>query len=260
MKYHIDTIPVWDAVKLQGECFVCAIRRRLELEETERYLGASVMEPDTRIRVNKQGFCAKHQVMLYAGGNRLGHALMMDTHLQETQKQMKKPLEEIRKAAEHLDALTVGDKLTGKGLKAKQELQSAADKLAAMTTACVLCQSIDDNLNRYLHTFFHLYKNDGEFRKALENSKGVCMPDAALLVSKCADELPAKEAAAFARLIVQLTEDNLQRVEDDLSWFIKKYDYRYDSEPWKNSKDAVERTVNKMRGWCVGQEPNPKEK
>ena len=24
MRYHIDTIPVWDAQKLEGECLLCA--------------------------------------------------------------------------------------------------------------------------------------------------------------------------------------------------------------------------------------------
>ena len=41
---------------------------------------------------------------------------------------------------------------------------------------------------------------------------------------------------------------------------IKKFDYRFHAEPWKDSRDAVERSVNKLRGWCVGKEPNPEEK
>ena len=47
MRYHIDTIPVWDAMKLGGECLMCALERKTELGEAERYLGASVMEPET---------------------------------------------------------------------------------------------------------------------------------------------------------------------------------------------------------------------
>ena len=35
MRYHIDTIPVWDAMKLEGECPLCALRRKLELGEVE---------------------------------------------------------------------------------------------------------------------------------------------------------------------------------------------------------------------------------
>ena len=51
----------------------------------------------------------------------------------------------------------------------------------------------------------------------------------------------------------------MDRIQEDISWFIKKFDYRYTDQPWKNSQDAVPRTVNKLRGWCVGDEPNPKE-
>ena len=31
MRYHIDTIPVWDAMKLEGECLLCALERKTEL-------------------------------------------------------------------------------------------------------------------------------------------------------------------------------------------------------------------------------------
>ena len=91
MRYHIDTIPVWDAVKLDGECFLCALRRKIELNETDRYLGASVMEPDVRLQVNEKGFCKHHHTMLYAQSNRLGHALMLHTHLQTTMERSEKP-------------------------------------------------------------------------------------------------------------------------------------------------------------------------
>ena len=65
MRYHIDTIPVWDALKLDGECLLCALERKTELGEAERYLGASVMEPDTRVQVNDKGFCRRHHAMLF---------------------------------------------------------------------------------------------------------------------------------------------------------------------------------------------------
>ena len=94
MAYHLDTIPVWDAVKLEGECPLCALRRRSELIDVDRYLGASVMEPDTRIQVNQKGFCPRHQVLLYAQKNRLGHALMMHTHLKETRRRLGPLMEE----------------------------------------------------------------------------------------------------------------------------------------------------------------------
>ena len=68
MRYHLDTIPVWDAMKLLGECPLCAIRRRVELNDIQRFLGGSVMEPDVRIQVNQKGFCSHHQQMLFLRG------------------------------------------------------------------------------------------------------------------------------------------------------------------------------------------------
>ena len=38
MRYHIDTITVWDAMKLDGECFLCALKRKTEIGEVEHYL------------------------------------------------------------------------------------------------------------------------------------------------------------------------------------------------------------------------------
>ena len=43
-------------------------------------------------------------------------------------------------------------------------------------------------------------------------------------------------------------KENLDRLEEELDWFIKKFDYRYREEPWKTSKDALPRTILKING------------
>ena len=128
-----------------------------------------------------------------------------------------------------------------------------------MASTCLMCESIDENMDRYLHTFFHLYQNDQEFRKQFESGKGVCLPHMADLAEIAPQELPAKEVGPFMEMLCRLMESNMERMQEDISWFIKKFDYRFTNEPWKNSQDAVPRAVNKLRGWCVGDEPNPKE-
>ena len=111
MKYHIDTIPVWDAMKLEGECLMCALERRTELGEAERYLGASVMEPDVRIRVNSRGFCRKHHAMLFTMSNRLGHALMLESHMIENRERLEKSWKALAQAGEQLKNAGIGDRL-----------------------------------------------------------------------------------------------------------------------------------------------------
>ena len=44
--------------------------------------------------------------------------------------------------------------------------------------------------------------------------------------------------------VVETYFDELQK---DVSWFCKKFDYRYNEEPWYNSKDAVERAIKFIR-------------
>lgn len=258
MRYHIDTIPVWDSLKLEGECLLCALHRKTELGEAERYLGASVMEPDTRIQVNDKGFCPHHHGMLFGMSNRLGHALMLESHLAETRRRTEKTFAELQKAAKAYAGASVLERMK-KGSAARSDMERLAGELSAMASSCIMCDSIQENMERYLHTFFHLYQSDTEFRRRFCASKGLCLPHTAELIRWAPQELPAKEVAAFVESLTAMETANLNRMQEDISWFIKKFDYRFQNEPWHNSQDAVERTVNKLRGWCVGQEPNPKE-
>ena len=256
MKYHIDTIPVWDAERLDGECLMCALERKTELGEAERYLGASVMEPDVRVRVNERGFCRKHHAMLFEMSNRLGHALMLESHMIENRERLAKSWEALEKAGEQLENGSVRGRLNGTTKTAKEAVAAEARKIQEMTGTCVMCDSIRENMERYLHTFFHLYQNDAEFKAKFLAGKGLCLPHTGQLLAAAAEELHAKELGEFVRALARVERENLDRIQEDISWFIKKFDYRYEKEDWKNSKDAVERTVNKTRGWAVGREPN----
>ena len=142
MRYHIDTIPLWDAMKLDGECLLCALERKTELGEAERYLGASVMEPDVRVQVNDKGFCRHHQTMLFVGENRLGHALMLESHMIETRDRVKKPFLELRKAAHAYADASLMDRVTSKGQAARRKLTEQAGELAKLSHTCIMCDSI----------------------------------------------------------------------------------------------------------------------
>ena len=80
MPYHLETIPLWEAMETESPCPLCALHEKCEASEIERSLGGSVMEPDERIRVNERGICGRHHQMLFEKKNRLGHALLTDSH------------------------------------------------------------------------------------------------------------------------------------------------------------------------------------
>lgn len=246
-RYHIDTIPVWDALHEQGECLMCILRRRNEHLLADRYLGGSVMEPDTRIRVNDKGFCPEHHRMLQERQNKLGHALMMLSHTKEV----------IRK----LDTMTPGS-----GAKPSPRLfaslfkdeKSQPDALDSLCQGCVLCDHLDENMRQYAFSLLHLWKTDKGFQEAFCSSKGLCLRDAGLLLSMAQEHLKGQSLQSFQDAIYRLLKDNLQRLEEELEWFTLKFDYRNADKPWDNSRDALERTVNKLRGWTLGEDPGKK--
>ena len=56
-----------------------------------------------------------------------------------------------------------------------------------------------------------------------------------------------KVYAEFEKTAKALEEGYYAELNEDISWFCKKFDYRYEDEPWKNSKDAVERAIKFLR-------------
>ena len=88
------TIPVNEAFEASAAdpacgCPFCALYRMLEENELDLILGASMMEPDIRIRTNKEGFCRLHYDMMFTRKNRLGMALTLESHLAELAKDLR---------------------------------------------------------------------------------------------------------------------------------------------------------------------------
>ena len=90
-----------------------------------------------------------------------------------------------------------------------------------------------------------------EFRKALAASKGFCLDHYAQVMKAAPQHLSGKELNELIETITTIEMENLTRVEKDLEWFTLKFDYRNRDKPWGASQDAVERSVNKMRGGAV---------
>lgn len=243
MQYHLDTIPVWDAMAWPCACPLCGLARRTEREEVERTLGASVMEPDERIRINARGFCRAHQGMLYAQQNRLGHALLMDSHGKTQRETLNRLRAETEKAPRF-----------GRSFKS----EAFCDALGRMDDACAVCDRIENHMARYRYTFLHLWKNDAAFHSAWLASKGLCLPHTRALFSSALQTLGAAQQHKLAAEAMQLLTASLDADAADLDWFTRKFDYRNQNEPWGESKTALERMVNRLRGWCLGEEPAPR--
>lgn len=245
MKEKLETIPVSEAFEAGDECPFCCLERQVEQKAIRYVLGpsASYMEPDVRGATDKAGFCRQHYKKLYDYGNSLGNALIMQTYLIG-----------LRKA---LDAQLDSFELPGKrGLFAKkpQEELPLLQWLQEKNSTCFLCDKLNYNMRRYYATFFHLIK-DPEFRAKVEGGKGFCMHHFQELLEAAQEKLPGSQIEWFYTTVCQQMRQNLSRIQEDVDWFVDKFDYRNATAPWKNSKDAVSRTMQKLKGGYPADKP-----
>jgi hypothetical protein len=239
MKEKIHTIPVNEGFQSGDECPFCHMEREAEQRIIKYVLGASAsyMEPSTRTTTDKEGFCGAHLKKMYDYGNPLGSALIMQTYLADL-------LEELN---QEMNDFQLPGKRSLFAKKSQQDDCSLIQWAQQKQSTCFICKRLEENMVRYFRTFFVLIK-DPEFRNRVEGSKGFCMRHFLQLMEQAQDKLPNDQREWFYPTVFRLMQENLVRVKEDLDWFIKKADYRNASADWKNSRDALPRTMQKLKG------------
>lgn len=234
MKYHIDTIPVLDAFKKEeNPCPLCVLRKALEETICDRFLGASVMEPSTRIEVNELGFCQRHHNMLFNRQNRLGHALMMQSHIIELRKKLEKAFS--------------SSEAKGGFLFRKDTAESGIEPMKKANSSCIICKRLDEADRRYCYSCLHLLLNNNEFNE-LFMSKSVCLKDITALYEMAVNEFSGANKKKLIEALKCKAFLTLDKLEADIDWFTKKFDYKNHDKPWGESKNAVFNLMSFLRG------------
>ena len=114
--------------------------------------------------------------------------------------------------------------------------------------SCYVCKQYKDTYARYLDTFFYLFKQDEEFRQKLKDSKGFCPPHFGDLCVAADTKLSDKDKETFYQMGLPLMEENMKRVAEDVAWMVEKFDYKNKDADWKNSRDAIQRGMQKLKG------------
>ncbi|MBO7515339.1 MAG: hypothetical protein J6T47_06945, partial [Lachnospiraceae bacterium] len=102
-------------------------------------------------------------------------------------------------------------------------------------------------------TVHYLWKTDSAFPAKYRKCKGFCTEHYARLIEDAPKELSGRNLDDFIRVTNELYITNMQRIAEDLEWFINKFDYKYKDEPWKNAKDAIIRGMIKTNGIVSGE-------
>lgn len=224
---QIYTIPVNEAFDTAIEaggcsCPLCILFNKLEENELDLILGASMMEPDIRIKTNEQGFCGQHYDRMFRMKNRLGLALMMESHLEQLEKELRPSV--------------LGNLVGQKGAKTDRRLKK-------LESSCYLCGRIESQFSRMIATCVYLYGTDSAFRKKLVASPMLCLPHAKRLLEEGSAKLQKKYYSDFFDGVYTVAENYMKGLRSDVSAFCRSFDYRYQEENVGSAKDSVERTI-----------------
>ena len=221
MKEHIYTIPVTEAFSNNPHrCPFCALREKLERDELEIILGASMMEPDIRQETNDKGFCQRHYTNMYSMKNRLGLALMLESHLESLKKEVK----------------------TG-NIFSRDIAAKSVGRIERLESSCYVCDRIEDKISKMYTTASYLYNEEKDFRASFENVRYFCLPHYREYMLAAKRVLSKDDYAELVRAANGKVTAYLDSLKDDVSLFCKKFDYRFDDLPWGESKDSVERSI-----------------
>ncbi len=226
MAETIYTIPINEEFEARLEssqcvCPLCNLYKKLESDELSLILGASMMEPDVRIKTNRLGFCQHHFDKMLTNGKRLPLALMLESHLSELR-----------------------DEIAGRWSSPEKTVK----RLENLSETCYVCSRIDDNFTRLVSNVVYMWETDVTFREKFEGQKYFCINHYASLLACGKNEMTKKVFKEFALSAEAVANKILDELCADVSWFCKKYDYRYEDEPWGNAKDSPERAIRFLSG------------
>ena len=233
MKYELETIPVWDALRADTECPLCLLQSKAEEGYVQFFLGNSVMVPEMRVQVNEVGFCPRHYVALLGGGNRLGLALITHTHIQELRRRLTRE--------------GLGTK-GGSPASLRRKIRELGGFLREHVGRCMICDRLAERFRRYAFTIVYLWEHDGEFRAALKGSRGFCLPHVSGLMDMAADILSGRRLPEFLAELMPLQERAWDRLERELLAFTGKFDYQSTGGVGTSTREAVADAITKLTG------------
>lgn len=239
MKEKLYTIELHDALTAGDECPFCWLERKLEQTAIEFALGASYMESDIREQTDRRGFCRRHTKAMFDYGNNLGNAWIFKTRLAWLRRELKKQMEEFSPQPAPM---------LGRFKKKEGQECTISSWIRQEESHCYVCDRVEETYRRVLDTFIHQVKQEEEFLKLVEGSKGFCIHHFADLVEICERKLGKKDQDKIFPMLFGQMNRELERVQEDIDWLIEKYDYTNADKGWRNSEDAVQRTMQKIVG------------
>ena len=154
----------------------------------------------------------------------LGMGLMLESHLAEVEKKIHGPSVFGNRAQASISSI---DKLNGD---------------------CYVCSRIEKNLSAMIATTVYLFESDSAFNTKFKKTPYFCLPHYKRMIEYASKKMSKRAFRDFFDVSCGIQKEYVKSLRGDVSWFCKKFDYRYDEEPWYNSKDSVQRGIKFLSG------------
>lgn len=200
-------------------CPFCRLYKKLEDNELDLILGASMMEPDVRKKTNRQGFCTDHWKKMNSMGKKLPLTLIIQSHLAEVDELLKKP-----------------------GLLPSLAGSGSSKKLEDMSEDCYICKRIDFNFSRMNETAALLWEADKDFHEKLLATP-FCLPHLSRFLRAASEKLKSKPFGELYRAVYTMEEAHIEKIREHIDGFARKFDYRFANEAWNGEEHAVEEAL-----------------
>ena len=229
MNETIYTIPINKAFDRYDGCPACALHTGLEQASLEYIMGAAMMEPDVRIKTNRQGFCGRHLNKMLGEKNKLALALMLGSHLSD------------------LDAGLFERAAAAK--KKDPGLNKIRADASAVEGGCFLCGRASLFMDHYYENIIYLWRKEPDFQDKFNRQPFFCLPHYVKLLNASERGLTRGERAEYYRELTNINRAYLRALSGDLAEFCSGFDYRSAALiPGEAAVNSVERAVKFLSG------------
>ncbi len=257
MKYEIDTIPVWDAVKEaagKAVCPLCLLEKKATLSALRYFLSDAVMVPEVRVQMNEKGFSRDNWRLLLQDGRRLPLALAAETRWKTFRERIQKNLDQTRKEAEKLESQKGPQALFASKESLSRAVGALDEAVRRQQSSCLVEERVRDSMGRYIFTLVQLPFKDPDFHQALRNVT-LCPAHLVACAKMALDTLDALKAAQIIKILSMSSEEGWQRAQEDVYQFTQKFDSRSGGD-FTGLSDAPEKVVALLAGWIKIREKN----
>lgn len=240
MKLTLDNIPIWDAFQSsETECPICAIEEKSESKLLEILFLEMVMDVDFNKKLGREyDFCREHFKKLYNYPDKLGLAIIVEKMLTAYKDGLKKP-----------GMINIHDITHSPGNAIQRLFKGSIGQNYIPGKECFICSRLESGSGMDIENMIHLWEADEDFRSLYSISKGFCVNHYNKAMSSCEIVIADSNARKrFKETTFKVEQESMERLHEELEWFIKKFDYRYSDLPWRTSKDSLPRSILKLTG------------